>query len=73
MKITLNLINKELRTCSDWFSYFLDKENNKRLGCIYLLNLNKENKLDLLNQLDFKDSGILDLKWINEKNTQLQQ
>lgn len=61
-------------------TYFLDKENHKRLGCIYILNLdNKENTLDLLSKYDFANGGILDMKWLNaqqlisiDSNNQLQ-
>ena len=47
-------------------TYFLNKEKNKRLGCIYLLDLDKESSnLRMLDCLNFDDSGILDMKWLN--------
>jgi diphthine methyl ester acylhydrolase len=50
-------------------TYFLDKEQNKRLGCIYTLNLNDQfDRIESINKFDFNFSGILDLKWLNESN-----
>ena len=51
-------------------TYYLNKENNQRTGCLYLLESTNENKaLELLSTNKFTDSGILDLKWIS--STQL--
>lgn len=47
-------------------TYYLDKEKNQRLGRLYLLRVNfQENKLDVVNELEFENAGILDLKWID--------
>lgn len=47
-------------------TYFLDKEKNKRLGSLYILNLEKElHNLKLIDTFNFNDSGILDMKWFN--------
>ena len=47
-------------------TYFLDKEKNQRLGCLYTLNLNNLNNLTVLDTFQFHESGILDMKWLNE-------
>ena len=42
-------------------TYFLDKEKNKILGCLYLLNLVEQEPFNLrvLDCLNFNDGGIL--------------
>ena len=58
------LLSSKILACG---TYFLDKEKNKRLGCIYTINLNDQfNHIESMNQFDFDSSGILDLKWLNE-------
>ena len=58
--------NSNILACA---TYYLDKELNKRSGCIYLLNFSTEKGvLDKLSTVNFDASGILDLKWINENN-----
>lgn len=50
-------------------TYFLDKEKNERNGCVYLLQFDADgHKLKLLSTLNFEKSGILDLKWLDEKH-----
>jgi diphthamide biosynthesis protein 7 len=48
-------------------TYFLDKEANKRSGCIHVLNYSDEMRvLDVKSTLKFETSGILDMKWMDE-------
>lgn len=48
-------------------TYFLDKENNKRLGCLYLLDFQNQEDINVLSTVEFTESGILDFKWLNAK------
>lgn len=52
-------------------TYFLDKDKSHRTGTIYILELTKNNNndessLDRLTTLHFDQSGILDLKWLDQ-------
>jgi diphthamide biosynthesis protein 7 len=50
-------------------TYFLDKEQNQRLGYLYLINVDLEAKsLQVLNTLNYETSGILDLKWTDSQH-----
>ncbi|CAF0716232.1 unnamed protein product [Brachionus calyciflorus] len=50
-------------------TYFLDKTKNQRLGLLYFLKIDSENrKSDILDSFEFNNSGILDLKWLNTDN-----
>lgn len=47
-------------------TYFLDKEKNRRLGILYLLNIDLlEKKIEIIENREFSTSGILDLKWLD--------
>jgi WD40 repeat protein len=48
-------------------TYFLDKEKGQRLGCLYLLEFDElaQKQLRILNTINYSDSGILDMKWLN--------
>lgn len=49
-------------------TYFLDKENNRRLGLLYLLNIDLvEKKIEIKENREFSTSGILDLKWLDSE------
>lgn len=55
--------NSDLLACG---TYYLDKEKNQRQGCLYLLQINiNEKSYDIIKTLNYDSSGILDLKWIN--------
>ena len=48
-------------------TYFLDKERNKRLGCLYLLDyVSDKGQLSVTDEVGFNESGILDFKWLNQ-------
>jgi WD40 repeat protein len=58
-----NDVSSNILACG---TYFLDKGNSKRQGCVYLLVLEQDSPcLKMLNCLNFDDSGILDMKWFN--------
>lgn len=67
-KLTADVV--EWRPKSDMLAcgtYFLDKEKNERHGCIYLLEFESASKkLKHVTTLDYANSGILDLKWLDE-------
>lgn len=47
-------------------TYFLDKENNSRLGLLYLLDIDHfSKKIQVVETKEFQTSGILDLKWLD--------
>lgn len=47
-------------------TYFLDKERNQRLGCLYLFEYDLQGQLSVTDKVDFTDSGILDFKWLSQ-------
>jgi diphthamide biosynthesis protein 7 len=50
-------------------TYFLDKEQNQRLGYLYFINVDlASNSLQVLNTVNYETSGILDLKWTDSQH-----
>ena len=48
-------------------TYFLNKETNKRSGCLYLMSFDSiKNELNQIQKIDYDSSGILDMKWISD-------
>lgn len=53
--------------CLACATYQLNKETNKRHGCLYLIDYNyNTNQLQLNQTINFNSSGILDMKWLNK-------
>jgi diphthamide biosynthesis protein 7 len=50
-------------------TYQLDKELNQRLGYFYLIEIDPEqNKMNVLNTVNYENSGILDMKWTDQEH-----
>jgi diphthine methyl ester acylhydrolase len=63
----LSSTNSDILLCG---TYFLNKESNQRSGCIHVLNyLTESTVLETKSLFQYKTSGILDLKWIDENST----
>lgn len=58
-----NDLNENILACG---TYFLNKDETKRLGKLYLINFNAPNDLKVLQTIDYPTSGILDMKWYGQ-------